>query len=158
MMRIGISYDLHRLEKGRKLILGGVTIPHEKGLAGHSDADVLCHAITDALLGAAALGDIGAHFPDTDPRYHNADSVELLRSACGLVQAAGYRIVNLDATLIAERPKLLPHMDAIRERLAEALGIEKSQVSVKAKTNEGTGPEGRQEAISAHAAALLEAV
>lgn len=158
MMRIGIGYDLHRLEKGRKLILGGVTIPHEKGLAGHSDADVLCHAITDALLGAAALGDIGAHFPDTDPRYHNADSVELLRSAYGLVQAAGYRIVNLDATLIAERPKLLPHMDAIRERLAEALGIEKSQVSVKAKTNEGTGPEGRQEAISAHAAALLEAV
>lgn len=156
MIRIGIGYDLHRLEEGRKMVLGGIQIPHEKGLAGHSDADVLCHAITDALLGAAALGDIGSHFPDTDARYRNADSVELLMSACRLVRAAGYHIVNVDANIVAERPKLQPHMEAIRSRLAEALSIEKHRVSVKAKTNEGVGPEGCQEAISAHAVALLD--
>ncbi len=156
MMRIGIGYDLHRLEEGRKLLLGGVPIPHEKGLAGHSDADVLCHAIADAIFGAAALGDIGSHFPDTDARYRNADSVELLMISCRLVRAAGYRIVNVDANIVADYPKLQPHMDAIRARLAEALGVEKHRVSVKAKTNEGVGPEGRREAISAHAAVLLE--
>ena len=154
-MRIGIGYDLHRLEEGRPLILGGVTIPHEKGLVGHSDADVLAHAITDALLGAAALGNIGQLFPDTDPAYKGADSITLLQEAWRQVQEAGYQIGNIDCTIIAQRPKLNPHVDAMRDRLANALGIDKSQLSIKPKTNETVGPEGREEAISVQAVVLL---
>lgn len=156
MIRIGQGYDLHRLVPGRPLILGGVRIPHEKGLIGHSDADVLAHAITDALLGAAALGNIGQHFPDTDPRFKDADSLVLLREAVAMVHRGGFRVVNVDSTVIAQRPKLNPHIGSIRDRLAEALGIEVTQVSVKAKTNEQAGPEGREEAVSAHAVALIE--
>lgn len=156
MFRIGIGYDLHRLESGRPLILGGVVIPHDKGLVGHSDADVLAHAITDAILGAAALGNIGQHFPDTDPRYKGADSLELLRRAMELTAKAGYAIVNLDSTIVAQRPKLNPHIDAMRTRLSECLGLDTARISVKAKTNEAVGPEGREEAISAQAVVLLE--
>jgi 2-C-methyl-D-erythritol 2,4-cyclodiphosphate synthase len=156
MIRVGLGYDLHRLESGRRLVLGGVEIPHSLGLLGHSDADVLAHAVTDALLGAAALGDIGMHFPDTDPRFRNADSLELLRQAAAMVRAAGYQIVNLDANVIAERPKLRSHIDAIRTRLAATLGIKPNRVSIKAKTNERLGPEGREEAISAQAVVLIE--
>jgi 2-C-methyl-D-erythritol 2,4-cyclodiphosphate synthase len=154
--RIGTGYDLHLLVEGRPLILGGVRIPFERGLQGHSDADILCHAVTDAILGAAALGDIGAHFPDTDPRFKGADSLDLLARARQLVNSAGYRVVNIDATIVAERPKLREHIDAMRQRLAEALLVRTSAVSVKAKTNEGVGPEGRGEAMSAQAVALLE--
>lgn len=157
-MRIGQGYDLHRLEAGRPLILGGVTIPHEKGLAGHSDADVLAHAITDALLGAVALGNIGQLFPDTDPEFKDADSLVLLQEAWRRVQNEGYRIVNIDSTIIAQRPKLNPHIEAIRASLATCLDISQAQISVKAKTNERVGPEGREEAISVHAIALLESV
>ncbi len=156
MIRVGTGYDLHRLEAGHPLILGGVEVPHAKGLVGHSDADVLCHAITDALLGAAALGNIGALFPDTDAQYAGADSLELLKRAYGLVRDAGYGVVNVDATIVAERPKLLPHMDAMRENLAGCLGVAVDGVSVKAKTNEGVGAEGREEAISAQAVALIQ--
>lgn len=156
MIRIGQGYDLHVLAEGRRLLLGGVEIPHARGLAGHSDADVLCHAITDALLGAAALGNIGQHFPDTDPAYKDADSIALLQAALDLLRGAGYAIVNIDSTVIAQRPKLNPHIPAIRARLAEALGLAMDQVSVKAKTNEHVGPEGREEAISVHAVALIE--
>jgi len=155
-MRIGQGYDLHRLEAGRPLILGGVTVPHGCGLAGHSDADVLAHAITDALLGAAAMGNIGQLFPDTDPRYQGADSLELLRAAWRQVQNAGYRIVNIDSTIVAQQPKLNPHIYAIRSSLAACLDIPIEDISVKAKTNEGVGPEGREEAISVHAVALLD--
>jgi 2-C-methyl-D-erythritol 2,4-cyclodiphosphate synthase len=154
--RIGQGYDLHRLEEGRTLILGGMRIPFEKGLMGHSDADVLCHAITDALIGALALGDIGSHFPDTDPRFKDADSLDLLVRAYNLVRSQGYRIVNVDATVIAERPKLREYIDGIRQRLADNLSVPKNAISVKAKTNEGLGPEGRGEAMSAHAVVLLE--
>lgn len=156
MIRVGLGYDLHRLEAGRPLLLGGVKIPHEKGLVGHSDADVLAHAITDALLGAAALGNIGQHFPDTDPRYKGADSMVLLRAAYDMVREAGYRIVNIDSNIVAQRPKLNPHLDAIRTSLAGTLDITLHQISVKAKTNELVGPEGREEAISTQAIALLE--
>lgn len=155
MMRIGFGYDLHRLEPGRKLVLGGIEIPHDHGLVGHSDADALCHAITDALLGALALGDIGAHFPDTDPRYKDADSVKLLQHAAALLHEKGYRVINIDSNIIAERPRLRPHIDAMRERLAAALDLQLDQVSIKAKTNEGVGPEGRQEAISTQAVVLV---
>ena len=155
-MRIGIGYDLHRLEEGRPLILGGVHIPFEKGLAGHSDGDALAHAIADALLGAAALGDIGRHFPDTDPAYKDADSLALLRTIAEKVRAEGYAIVNIDANVIAQAPKLSPHIDAIRASLAACLELELGLVSVKAKTNERVGPEGRGEAISVQAVALLE--
>ncbi|HPO16002.1 MAG TPA: 2-C-methyl-D-erythritol 2,4-cyclodiphosphate synthase [Candidatus Hydrogenedentes bacterium] len=155
-MRIGIGYDLHRLVPGRPLILGGVTISHEKGLEGHSDADVLTHAIIDALLGALALGDIGAHFPDTDPRYKDADSLKLLENAYALVRAKGYRILNIDSIVVAERPKLRPHIDAIRAKLAQTLALDVQAVSVKAKTNEKAGPEGHEEAISAQAVVLLQ--
>lgn len=158
MIRVGLGYDLHRLEAGRPLLLGGVAIPHEKGLVGHSDADVLAHAITDALLGAAALGNIGQHFPDTDPQYKGADSMVLLRAAYDMVREAGYRIVNIDSNIIAQRPKLNPHLDAIRNALAATLDITPHQISVKAKTNELVGPEGREEAISTQAIALLETV
>jgi 2-C-methyl-D-erythritol 2,4-cyclodiphosphate synthase len=156
MIRVGLGYDLHRLEPGRPLLIGGVLIPHDKGLVGHSDADVLAHAITDALLGAAALGNIGQHFPDTDPRYKGADSIVLLRAAYDLVREAGFRIVNIDSNIVAQRPKLNPHLDAIRARLASALDITLHQISVKAKTNELVGPEGREEAISTQAIVLIE--
>ncbi len=155
MIRVGQGYDLHRLAAGRPLILGGVTIPHEKGLLGHSDADVLAHAITDAILGAAALGNIGQLFPDTDPAFQGADSLELLEEACRRVTEAGYRLINVDSTVVAERPKLNPHLDAIRARLAAALGLPVERVSVKAKTNEGVGAEGAEAAISAQAVALV---
>lgn len=158
MIRIGIGYDLHRLEEGRTLIIGGMRIPHEKGLVGHSDADVLCHAITDALLGALALGDIGSHFPDNDPRYKGADSMELLKVTMNLVRAAGFRIANVDSTVVAQRPKLRDHIEGMRQSLAEVLAVTKDCMSIKAKTNEHVGPEGREEAISAHAVVLLEPV
>ncbi|HOD52018.1 MAG TPA: 2-C-methyl-D-erythritol 2,4-cyclodiphosphate synthase [Candidatus Hydrogenedentes bacterium] len=154
-MRIGQGYDLHRLETGRPLILGGVKIPYDKGLTGHSDADVLAHAITDALLGAAALGSIGEHFPDTDPAYKGADSLQLLAKAYVMVKEAGCRLANIDATVIAQEPKLNPHIPAIRKSLAECLSVPVESISVKAKTNEGLGPEGRREAISVHAAVLI---
>jgi len=154
-MRIGQGYDLHRLEPGHPLILGGITIPHNKGLVGHSDADVLAHAITDALLGAACLGNIGQLFPDTDPQYKGADSLKLLRTAYDKVKEAGWRVGNIDSTVIAQQPKLNPHLEAIRANLASALGIPIGDISVKAKTNENVGPEGREEAISVHAVALL---
>jgi 2-C-methyl-D-erythritol 4-phosphate cytidylyltransferase/2-C-methyl-D-erythritol 2,4-cyclodiphosphate synthase len=154
-LRIGTGYDLHRLEPGRPLIIGGVKIPHATGLAGHSDADVLCHAITDAILGAVAAGDIGQHFPDTDPNWKDADSVALLEGAVQIVGAAGYIVANVDATVIAERPKLLPYVPAIRAKLAKALGVDVSAVSIKGKTNEQVDSLGRNEAIAVHAVALL---
>ena len=154
-LRIGTGYDLHRLEPGRPLIIGGVRIPHATGLAGHSDADVLCHAITDAILGAVAEGDIGQHFPDSDPKWKDADSVALLERAVQIVRASGYLVANVDAVVIAERPKLLPHVPAIRARLAKALGVELSAVSIKGKTNERIDALGRNEAIAVHAVALL---
>ena len=153
--RIGTGYDLHRLEAGRPLIIGGVTIPHDTGLAGHSDADVLCHAVTDAILGAAASGDIGQHFPDTDPKWKGANSIELLKGAVAIVRAEGYDIVNVDAVVIAERPKIAPHIPAMRANLAQAIGVAVSAVSVKGKTNEKVDALGRNEAIAVHAVALL---
>lgn len=153
--RVGTGYDLHRLEPGRPLILGGMNIPHETGLAGHSDADVLCHAVTDAVLGAAAAGDIGQHFPDTDPKWKGANSIELLKGAVAVVRAAGYAVANVDAVIIAERPKLAPHITAMRENLARAMGVDISAVSVKGKTNEKVDALGRNEAIAVHAIALL---
>ncbi len=155
-MRIGTGYDLHRLGEGLPLILGGVNVAHTKGLSGHSDADVLAHAIIDALLGAAALGNIGRLFPDTDPQYKGADSMELLTRVGDLVKEAGFSIANIDATIVAQEPKLDPHLDAMCESLAGRLALETDRVSVKAKTNEGVGPEGRGEAISVQAVALLE--
>ncbi len=155
MIRIGIGYDLHRLEPGRPLILAGITIPFEAGLAGHSDADVVCHAVTDALLGAAGLGNIGQHFPDTDPRYKDANSLELLRRTKEMLGDEGYRVSNVDTTIIAQAPHLNPHTQAMRQRLAACLEIPVTAVSIKPKTNEGLGPEGRGEAISAHAVALI---
>ncbi len=156
VIRIGNGYDLHRLVAGRPLILGGVTIPFEKGLAGHSDADAVCHAATDAILGAAAAGDIGRHFPDTDPQWKNADSLVLLARAGDVVAAAGYRVLNIDLVVIAERPKLLPHVDAMRANLARALGLGADQVSIKGKTNEGVDSMGAGESIAVHAIALVE--
>lgn len=153
--RIGIGYDIHRLVEGRKLVLGGVEIPFEKGLLGHSDADVLSHAICDALLGAAALGDIGTHFPDSDPRWAGASSLDFLARAVEMLTERGYRISNVDATVIAERPKLRPHIEAMRERLASVLGTDVDQVSIKAKTNEGLESVGRNEAMAAHAVVLI---
>lgn len=153
--RIGIGYDIHRLVEGRKLVLGGMEIPFEKGLLGHSDSDVLTHAICDALLGAAALGDIGTHFPDTDPRWAGASSLEFLARVVELVTQKGHRVANVDATIMAERPKLMPYVQAMRERLASVLQIDVDQVNIKAKTNEGLESVGRGEAISAQAIALL---
>lgn len=153
-MRIGHGYDVHRLVPGRKLILGGVNILYEKGLDGHSDADVLVHAVMDALLGAAALGDIGKLFPDTDGRYLGADSIALLREVKGRLM--GYAISNIDATVIAQRPKLAPHIDAMRQNIAGALSLDVSQVSVKATTEEHLGFTGAGEGIAAHAVCLLE--
>lgn len=153
--RIGIGYDIHRLVDGRKLVLGGVEIPFEKGLLGHSDSDVLSHAICDALLGAAALGDIGSHFPDTDPKWAGASSLDFLARAAELIAERGYGIANIDATVLAERPKLRPHIQAMRESLASVLRIHVDQMNVKAKTNEGLESIGRGEAMAAQAVALL---
>ncbi len=157
MSLTGIGYDSHRLVEGRRLILGGVEIPHERGLEGHSDADVLTHAIIDALLGAAGLGDIGQHFPDTDERYRDADSLQLLGMVLTSVIAAGFSVVNVDATVVMERPKLGPHREAIRTRLAEALGLEAARVNVKATTGEAMGFVGRGEGVAALAIASLTA-
>jgi 2-C-methyl-D-erythritol 2,4-cyclodiphosphate synthase len=154
-MRVGQGYDIHALVPGRKLIIGGVDVPHDKGLHGHSDADVLLHALCDALLGAAALGDIGRHFPDTDARFKGADSRVLLREVLRLVQEAGYRVANIDATVIAQAPKLAPHIPAMVNNVAADLGLSRGQVNVKAKTAEGLGEIGRGEAIAAEAVVLL---
>ncbi len=154
-MRIGQGYDVHRLVAERPLILGGIEIPYEKGLLGHSDADVLLHAISDALLGAAALGDIGAHFPDSDPAYRGADSAELLRAVGALIHAAGYEIGNIDSTVVCQAPKLAPHITAMRERIASVLELPVGAVSVKASTEEHMGFTGRGEGIAAHAVCLL---
>ena len=153
--RAGTGYDLHRLVEGRPLILGGVTVPSDKGALGHSDADVVCHAATDAILGAVGLGDIGRHFPDTDPRWKDADSLVLLREAARMVRDHGYEVGNLDVTVILERPKIRDAVEPMRTRLAEALGIDRDRVSVKGKTNEGVDAVGRGEAIIAHAVALV---
>lgn len=153
--RIGEGWDVHALVPGRKLILGGIEVPHELGLLGHSDADVLLHAITDALLGGAALGDIGRHFPDTDPEFRGADSLVLLVEAARRVRATGLEIGNIDSTIIAQAPKLALHIPAMRERIATALGLALDQVNVKAKTAEKLGPVGQQQAMEARAAALL---
>ena len=155
-MRIGHGYDVHRLAEGRKLILGGVEIPWEKGLLGHSDADVLTHALMDALLGAAALGDIGHLFPDNDERYAGADSVKLLRQVAALLREKGFWVGNVDVTVIAQRPKLAPHIPAMRKRLADAMDVTVDRVSVKATTEEGLGFSGEGLGIAAHAVALLE--
>lgn len=155
-MRIGHGYDVHRLVEGRRLILGGVDIPFESGLLGHSDADVLAHAVMDALLGAAALGDIGKLFPDSDPAYEGADSLVLLGRAAGVLRESGYQIGNVDATVLAQRPKLAPYIPLMRERLAAAMGVDPGQVSVKATTEEGLGFTGSGEGIAAHAVALIE--
>ena len=155
-MRIGHGYDVHRLVEGRKLILGGVEIPFEEGLLGHSDADVLAHAVMDALLGAAALGDIGKLFPDSDPAYEGADSLALLRRVAQVLDENGYRIGHVDATVLAQRPKLAPHIPLMREKLAAAMGVDPGQVSVKATTEEGLGFTGAGEGIAAHAVALIE--
>lgn len=154
-MRIGEGWDVHALVPGRALVIGGVVIPFERGLLGHSDADVLLHAITDALLGAAGLGDIGRHFPDTDPQFKGADSLLLLAEAARRVRAAGHAIGNVDSTVIAQAPRLTPHIDAMRERIAQALGVTAVQVNVKAKTAEKLGPVGQGQSIEARAVVLL---
>lgn len=155
-MRIGHGYDVHRLVSGRKLILGGVEIPYELGLDGHSDADVLVHAVMDALLGAAALGDIGQHFPDNDDKYLGADSIELLREVGRIIGEKGYAVGNIDSTVLCQRPKLKGYIVSMREAIAQALGIDVSQVSVKATTEEGLGFTGTGEGIAAHAVCLLK--
>ena len=154
-MRIGTGYDVHKLAEGRKLIIGGVEIPYEKGLLGHSDADVLVHAVMDALLGAAALGDIGKHFSDSDPKYKGADSLMLMREVRRILSENGFEVGNVDATIIAQAPKMSPHIDTMRRNIADALGIDVSQVSVKATTEERLGFTGRGEGISAQAVALI---
>lgn len=156
MIRVGYGYDVHRLTEGRKCIIGGVDIPFEKGLLGHSDADVLLHAITDALFGAAALGDIGSHFPDTDPEWEGANSLLLLKEAGHLVHQAGWQVNNIDSTVVAQRPKLAPHIGQMRENIAAALGLSPEQISVKGKTEEGLGFTGTGVGIAAHAVCLLE--
>lgn len=155
-MRIGHGYDVHRLVEGRKLILGGVDVPYAKGLLGHSDADVLLHAISDAILGAIGEGDIGKHFPDTDPAYKGADSIKLLRHVMDLAEAKGYRIGNVDATVVAQRPKLAPFIPQMRSNIARALSTEEDRVNVKATTTEELGFAGRGEGIAAYSVALLE--
>ena len=154
-MRVGLGYDVHRLVEGRELILGGVRIPYEKGLLGHSDADVLLHAIMDALLGAAALGDIGKHFPDTDPQYRGISSLKLLEHVGGLLEEHLYVIENIDATIIAQRPKMAPHIEQMRRNIADTLGIEIDQVNVKATTEEGLGFTGEGKGISSQAICML---
>jgi 2-C-methyl-D-erythritol 2,4-cyclodiphosphate synthase len=156
MTRSGIGYDLHRLAAGRKLMIGGVEVPFDKGSVGHSDGDVLCHALCDALLGAAGLGDIGTHFPDTDPKWKGAASLVFLERTRKLLDGRGLRICHLDAVVICERPKLGPHFPAMQAAIAGALGIAGEQINLKAKTNEGTGEIGRGEAIAAHTIATLE--
>ncbi len=155
-MRIGHGYDVHKLVEGRKLILGGIEVPHTLGLLGHSDADVLTHAIMDSILGAAALGDIGQHFPDNDDRYLGADSTELLRHVMELIREKGYRIGNLDATIIAQKPKLMFYLPQMRKKLAEVMEISEDRLNLKATTEEHLGFTGRQEGISAHCVCLLE--
>jgi 2-C-methyl-D-erythritol 2,4-cyclodiphosphate synthase len=155
-VRAGIGYDIHRLTPGRALILGGVTIEHSHGLDGHSDADVILHAMIDAMLGAAGLGDIGLHFPPTDEQFRDVSSLELLEKARSLVHSSGYRVLNVDATVVAELPHLQPHAERMREAIGRVLGISPAQINIKATTNEGMGPEGRQEAISAQAIVLLK--
>ena len=155
-MRIGHGYDVHRLVEGRKLILGGAEVPYEKGLLGHSDADVLTHAVMDALLGAAGLGDIGQHFPDSDDHFLGADSLELLRQVCGMLSERGYRIGNVDVTVIAQRPKLAGFIPAMRENLAAVMGLRTEDVNVKATTEEKLGFTGEGLGIAAHAVALIE--
>ena len=154
-IRVGEGWDTHALVTGRRLVLGGLEIPHTHGLQGHSDADALCHALIDALFGAAALGDIGRHFPDTDPQFHGADSLALLTESARRVRAAGWQIVNVDSTIVAQAPKLAPHIPAMRQRLATALGVQLDQVNVKAKTAENMGPVGRRESIETRAVCLL---
>ena len=156
-MRIGEGWDVHALVPGRALVIGGVAIPYDRGLLGHSDADVLLHAITDALLGAAGLGDIGRHFPDTDPRFKGADSVLLLEEAARRVGQEGWSIVNIDSTVVAQAPKLAPHIDAMRARIGKALGLAPAHVNVKAKTAEKLGPVGQGQSIEARAVVLLSA-
>ena len=155
-MRIGHGYDVHKLVEGRDLILGGVKIPHEVGLLGHSDADVLLHAVSDALLGAAGLGDIGKHFPDTDPQYKGADSLKLLQIVGEKVAEAGYRVSNIDVTMIAQRPKLRPHIETMEQNIASVLGIDPSRVNVKATTEEKLGFTGDGSGMSCHAVCLLD--
>ena len=157
-MRIGHGYDVHRLKKGRELILGGVEIPYEMGLDGHSDADVLIHAIMDALLGAAALGDIGKHFPDSDDKFKDAESIKLLWDVIGELKAAGFKPVNIDSTICAQAPKLAPYIEEMRENIAVACGLKKSAVSVKATTEEGLGFTGSGEGMSATAVCLIEEI
>ena len=154
-MRIGHGYDVHKLVEHRKLIVGGVDIPHDRGLLGHSDADVLLHAISEALLGACALGDIGTHFPDTDPKWEGADSLVLLREVNRIINEAGYFVENIDSTLIAQKPKMKPYIPQMRKNIAAACGVDVSAVSVKATTEENLGFTGRQEGISAHAVVLV---
>jgi 2-C-methyl-D-erythritol 2,4-cyclodiphosphate synthase len=155
-MRIGQGFDVHALVPDRRLVIGGVDIPHDRGLAGHSDADVLLHAICDALIGAAGLGDIGAHFPDTDPSYKGADSRVLLRSVVDLVVRSGYRVVNVDSTIVAQAPKMAPHIPRMRENIAADIAIDPARVNVKAKTAERLGTIGRGEGIAAEAVVLIE--
>lgn len=157
-IRIGHGYDVHRLAEGRKLILGGVEIPWEKGLLGHSDADVLTHAVMDALLGAAGLGDIGRHFPDTDPAYAGADSLKLLEHVMELLRERGFAVGNVDATVLAQRPKLAPHIPLMRANLARVMGVDSGRVNVKATTEEGLGFTGSGEGIAAHGVALIEKI
>ena len=157
-MRIGQGYDVHRLVEGRRLVLGGVDIPWEKGLLGHSDADVLTHAVMDALLGAAGLGDIGKHFPDTDPAYKGADSLKLLERVVVLLEERGFAVGNVDATVLAQRPKLTPYIPKMRENLARVMGVDPSRVNVKATTEEGLGFTGSGEGMAAHAVALIEEI
>lgn len=155
-IRIGHGYDVHRLTENRKLIIGGVEIPHTRGLLGHSDADVLTHAVMDAMLGALALGDIGKHFPDTDERYAGADSIQLLRFVTGMIRQAGWELGNLDATVLAQAPKLAPHIPKMRQILSEAIGCSADQISVKATTEEKLGFTGNEEGIAAHCVVLLQ--
>lgn len=154
-MRVGIGYDSHRLVEGRKLIIGGVEIPFERGLLGHSDADVLCHAIIDALIGALGEGDIGSHFPDTDPAWKDASSILLLKGVVDLVRAEGFEIAWIDSIIIAERPKMAPHLDAMKTAIAQS-GIDPSRINIKAKTNEGMGFAGKGEGVAAQAVCLLK--
>ena len=155
-IRIGHGYDVHRLVEGRKLMLGGVTIPFARGLDGHSDADVLLHALCDALLGSLSLGDIGMHFPDTDPRYKDSDSLELLKRVLNMVKEKGFSIGNIDATVIAEQPKISGYIDQMKDTIAHTTGIDREQISIKATTTEGLGFVGRGEGIAAHAVVLVE--
>ena len=156
-MRVGIGYDSHRLVEGRKLIIGGVEIPFEKGLSGHSDADVLCHAIIDAIIGALGLGDIGTHFPDTDPKWKDASSIQLLRHILILTEASGYEVAWLDSIVIAERPRIAPHIEAMKRTISQS-GISQGSLNIKAKTNEGMGFIGRGEGIAAQAVCLLSRI